>query len=138
MKMSIIKELLLKIFSPFGYQGVINTQISVYKRLKKRTPEMSENELLNYLISSRMKAQPKVALEEEEYANYLPILENTNKTLEDVICAIVGYEFIQSRRVELFAKGYKKGLSTEDIFKQIGDFQARIERDVKESIRKKI
>ena len=136
--MNFIKAFLLKIFSPLGYQGVINTQISVYNRLKKRAPEMPENELLNHLITSRIKAQPKVTSEEEEYADYAPILEKPNKTLEDVIWAIVVYEFIQSRREELFARGYKMGLSTEEIFKQIEDFKARIERDIKEGIKKKV
>ena len=81
---------------------------------------------------------PRVASKEEEYAHYTLVLENSHKTLEDVIWAIVGYEFIQSRREELFARGYKVGLSTEEIFKQIGDFQTRIENDIKESIKKRV
>jgi len=135
---SFIKSFLSKMFSPFGYQGVINTQISIYNRLKRRAPQMPENELLNHLTNSRIRSIPRVASKEEEYAHYTLLLENSHKTLEDVIWAIVGYEFIQSRREELFAQGYKMGLSTEEIFKQIGDFQARIKIDIKESIKKKV
>lgn len=138
--MNFIKASLAKIFSSslLGYQGVINTEISVYNKLKKRAPETSENELLNHLLVSRIEAPPRATSREEEYAYYTPLLENPNKTLEDVIWAIVGYEFIQSRVEELFAKGYKIGLSTTEIFRHIEDFKARIKSDIKESIRKKV
>jgi hypothetical protein len=136
--MNFIKASLLKIFSSLGYQGVINTQISIYNRLKKRAPETSENDLLNQLIISRIEAPPRAAPKEEKYAYYTPLLENPNKILEDVIWAIVGYEFIQSRIKELFAQGYKMGLSTEEICRHIEDFKTQIKSDIKESIKRKV
>ena len=139
--MSIIKAISKKLFGWAGYQGVIDTQISIYNRLKKQAPDMSENERLNYIITSRMRAIPKVGSDEDkEYQEYKDqeMVKDNRKTLEDVIWAIVGYEFIQSRRVELFSRGYKIGLSTEDIGKKIAKLQEQIESDIKESIRKKV
>lgn len=138
--MSIIKEISKKLFGWAGYQGVIDTQISIYNRLRKKSA-MSESERLNYIITSRMRAMPKVSSDEDnEYQkhNYKEMIEDTGKTLEDVILAIVVYEFIQSRRVELFSRGYKLGLSTEDILKKIGELWEKIELDIKESISKKV
>ena len=132
----IIQALMLKIFPFIGYRGVINTQISIYNRLKKRAPEMPENELLNSLITSRMKAWPKVSSEEEYY--YTELLGNPDKTLEDVIWTIVGYEYIQSRVGELFTQGYKMGLSTREIGIQVEGFKAQIKSEIKESIKKKV
>ncbi len=139
--MSIIKAISKKLFGWAGYQGVINTQISIYNRLRKQAPHMSENERLNYIINSRMRAMPKVGSDEDkEYQEYKyqEMIKNNRKTLEDVIWEIVGYEFIQSRRVELFSRGYKMGLSTEDIGKKISQFQDQIQFDIKETIRKKV
>ncbi len=139
--MSIIKSISKKLFGWAGHQGVINTQIGIYNRLRKKAPDMSGNEILNYIINSRMRAVPKVGSEEDrEYQEYKyqEMIKNNHKTLEDVILEIVGYEFIQSRRVELFSRGYNMGLSTEDIFKKISKFQEQIEFDIKESIRKKV
>ena len=134
--MGFTKPPLLKILSSLGYLGVINTQISIYNRLRKRAPKMSENELLNRLITSRIEAPPRVASKEEEYAYYKPLLENPNKTLEEVIWVIVGFEFIQSRVEELFAQGYKMGLSTTEIARNIEAFKAQIKNDIRESIKK--
>jgi len=65
---SIIKGLicvfLLKIFPSLGYKGTVNTQISVYKRLKKTYPTASENDLLNSLIMSRIESFPSMTLKQ--------------------------------------------------------------------------
>lgn len=66
-----MKGKIKKIFSKaFGYMGVVDTQISIYNRLKKAMPELSENEILNKLILSRIKTLPRIASEEEEYTYY--------------------------------------------------------------------
>lgn len=132
----LIVSLLSKIFPFTTYKGVINTQISIYNRLKSGVPEMPENDLLNHLIISRIKSRPRVASQEEEYAHYKPLLENPDKTLEDVIWAIVEYEYILSR--DVFAKASKMGLSPTEMLPEIDNFTARVAKDIKESIEKKV
>ena len=56
-------------------------------------PALSENGILNELILSRIKAPLGPASKEEEYAHYKPLLDNSNKTLEDVIWEIVFFEY---------------------------------------------
>jgi hypothetical protein len=136
--MGIIKTFLLKISSALGYQGVINTQISIYNRLRRKAPQIPENELLNYLINSRIRSIPRVASKEREYAYYMPLLENSNKTLEDVIWSIVEYECILSREEELLPQAYKMGLLPSEALAQIEDFKAGVKSDIKASIKKKV
>jgi len=111
-----MKEKIKKIFSKvfgytrvvdskvFGYMGVVDTQISVYNNLKKAMPELSENEILNKLILSRIKTLPRIASKEEEKTHYKPLLDNSNKTLEDVIWEIIFFEFFENRTNELLKK----------------------------------
>ena len=99
--MKIIKRIFSKVF---GYMGVVDTQISIYNRLKKAMPELSENDILNELILSRIKTTLKIASKEEEYAHYKPLLDNSNKTLEDVIWEIIFFEYLKNRTNELLKK----------------------------------
>lgn len=96
--------ILIKLFPSLGYKGVVDTQIKVYNKLKRKYPKALENDLLNSLIISRIKAPPRVVSKEEEYAHYKPVLDNPNKTLEDVIWEIVFYENLKSRTNELLKK----------------------------------
>ena len=137
----IIKGFLLKLFPSLGYKGVINTQISIYNRLRKRAPEMPENDILNRLIISRIKAPPRVASNislEEEYTHYRPLVENPYKTLEDVIWAIIEYENILSREEGLLNQLSKMGLSEPEILAGIDDQKAEMRRHIKESIEKRV
>jgi len=95
-----LKGLLLKIFPSFGPKGLIDTQISIYKRLKKKSPYAAENDILNSLIISRINAPLGPSTKHEERLHYDSILQNTNKKLEDVIWAIFEYENILSREAE--------------------------------------
>ena len=99
--MKIFKRIFSKLF---GYMGVVDTQISIYNRLKKAMPELSENDILNKLILSRIKAPLGIASKEEEYAHYEPLLDNSNKTLEDVIWEIIFFEYLKTRTNELLKK----------------------------------
>ncbi len=99
--MKIIKRIFSKVF---GYMGVVDTQISIYNRLKKAMPALSENDILNELILSRIKAPLGTASKEEEYAHYKPLLDNSNKTLEDVIWEIIFFEYLKTRTNELLKK----------------------------------
>ncbi|GAH28803.1 unnamed protein product [marine sediment metagenome] len=96
-----LKGLLLKIFPSFGPKGLIDTQISVYKRLKKKFPKAAENDIINSLIMSRINAPLSPSTKHEERLHYESILQNTNKKLEDVIWAIFEYENVLSREAEL-------------------------------------
>ena len=95
------KGLLLKIFPSFGPKGLIDTQISVYKRLKKKFPYAAENDILNSLIMSRISTPLSPSTKHEERLHYDSLLQNTNKKLEDVIWAMFEYENILSREAEL-------------------------------------
>lgn len=133
----LIQGFLLKIFPSWGYEGVINTQISIYNRLKKRTPWRPENDLLNHLIISRIESLPRVAPKEEEYAHYRTLLENPHKTLEDVINTIVEYEYILSREEHMINKSSRMGFTQPQILVEIDKCREEIRTSVKESIEKR-
>jgi hypothetical protein len=132
------QPILFKIFPFLTYKGVITKQINIYKVLKKRRPEMSENDLLNHLIISRIEAPPRVAPKEEEYEHYRPLLENPNKTLEDVIWAIIEYENIVSRGEYVFNRLSKIGLSPLEVLGEMENFKAQVVKEIEESIEKKV
>ena len=95
-------KLIKRIFSKlFGYMGVVDTQISIYNKMKKAMPELSENDILKELILSRIKAPLGSVSKKEEYAHYEPLLDNTNKTLEDVILEIIFFEYFKIRMNKL-------------------------------------
>jgi len=139
--LSIIKGLvwafLLKIFPSLGYKGTVDTQISVYNRLKRKFPAECENDLLNTLIMSRIEAPPRVATKQEEYTHYEPILQNPDKTLEDVIWGIVEYEYILSREEHLLSRLSRRGFSQADALVGINEQKAEPRRYIRESIQEK-
>lgn len=138
MIMALPELLLSKLFPFLTYKSVINTQIAIYNRLKRREPGMSENDLLNHLIISRIEAPPRVTSKEEEYTHYKPLLENPNKTLVDVILAIVEYENILSRSEYVFNRLSKMGLSPLEALAEIENFKGQVAEDISESIKKKV
>jgi len=107
--MAFIKDFLLMIFSG-GYKGIVVTQIRLYNRAKSKAPELPEDDLLNKLIISRIQTPFKQVPSEQEYIHYRPLLENPHKTLEEVIWAIVEYEYgVMGREVnELEVTNYIK------------------------------
>ncbi|MFC2022261.1 hypothetical protein ACFLTR_03545 [Chloroflexota bacterium] len=117
-----------------NYQSVINTQINLYNIRRRRMPELSEDEVLNKLISSRIRALPKAGSDEKEY--YEPLLGNPNKSLEDVIYAMIHYEYILSRASEAITKGQEMGLTSDQITELWGDFGEKVRNDIRVSIRK--
>ncbi len=96
-----IKGLLVQVFPSLGFKGMIDTQINVYRRLKVKFPSASENDLLNSLIMNRVNAPYSPSTTAEEHAHYDALLQDPNKTLKDVIWAIVEYECLLSRGEEL-------------------------------------
>jgi len=129
--------LLEKIFPPLSYKGVVNTQIAVYKKLKKREPKMPEDKLLNLLITSRVEAPPRVASKQDEYTHYESLLKNPNKTLEDVILAIVEYEYILSRSEFVIDRGFRVGLSLQETLANIDRFKSKARKYITERIKRK-
>ncbi len=138
MILALIQSLLLKIFPFLGYQGVITTQINIYKKIKRRYPGMLENDVLNHVIVSRIESWPRAASKEEEYAHYQPLLEDNNKTLEDVIWAIIDWENIESRRQYIYNRLSRMGLSTLEMVTHMNAFDLKVKEDIEKGIRKKI
>ena len=136
--MELPKVIITKISPLFSYKGTINTQINLYKKLKKLHPEASENELLNHLLISRIESWPRRAPKEVEYAHYTPLLSNTNKRLEDVIWAIIEWECILSREEYVFNRLSKMGLSPWQVSEEVERFRWRVIGDIEESIGKKL
>jgi len=118
--------ILIKLFSSLGYKGVVDTQISCYNRIKKARPEFSEKEILNKLIVGRIEALPRVASKKEEYDYYKLLLNNPDKTLEDVIWEIIFYENFKSRTNELL----KKKIAPKEIMMQILEIRQYIKESV--------
>lgn len=114
------------------YRDVIKTQVSVYNTLKSHKPDMSENELLNGVIISRMRAVPRVGKKKEEQAHYAPLLKRSDKTLEDVIWAIIDYEYILSRAQESIIKGQELGLTIDEIGRTWRDFETSVRQEIRE------
>jgi hypothetical protein len=123
--MASIKDILLNIFG--GYKGIVLTQISLYNKAKRVAPELSEDDLLNELIISRIKTRLRPAAREQEYIHYEPLLENPHKTLEDVIRAIVEYEVFEVLGVRNVDELEVKSYIEESIEKKVKspDFKAK-------------
>ena len=115
----IIWALLLKMFPSLSYKGVVNTIVKCYIRIRKAMPGIAANEALNYLINVRVEAPPRVATKQEELAHYEPLLKKNDKSLEEVIFAIVEYEYISSREQELFDRLSSMSFSQDEISQEI-------------------
>jgi hypothetical protein len=100
----LLSALLIKMFPSLGYRGAVNTQITIYNRLRAKFPNAAENDLLNSLIMSRIKSFPAMTSTEKEHIHYRPLLQNPNKKLYDVIWAIIEYENILSREDDIQAQ----------------------------------
>jgi hypothetical protein len=105
--------------------GVVDTQIDLYNRLKRSMPTLSENEILNKLILSRIKSFPTIVSREEDRAYYQPLLDKFDKTLEEVILKIVHYEFIETRTARI------QRIPIEHVVK----FQCAVAKYIQEQIR---
>lgn len=111
--MSLIQKIKEKLFERFGFKSVIRTQIHIYKNLRKKFPNESEENILNILLSTRMKTSsilPQFPLK-KQMAFYKEILEQTHKTIADVIYVIVMYEYVYSREEWIIGNASKKELS---------------------------
>ncbi len=137
--MGLIQTLILKIFPFLGYEGVINTQINIYKRIKRVAPQdISENEILNYLIDSRIRSLPRIASQESEIAYYLPMIENAIKTLEEVVWSIVEYEYFLSREDKVINKLQRTGIPPEEITIEIEKLKEKPRMYLRRKIDKEI
>ena len=87
------KALLAHLFPGMTYMGVVNTQIDIYN-LHKKMGQMSEQEILNDIISSRIDCS--YGEQAEAMSAYGYLMQEKNKNLEDVILAIVNYEYFDS------------------------------------------
>ena len=86
-----LKMLILKMFPFLGYKGVVNTQIKIYKKLKRKG--YSEAVALNKILDSR-----RIFSLRDLGANafYQELINTDNKTLKQVIQAIVEWEQLDS------------------------------------------
>jgi hypothetical protein len=130
--MAFIKGLIVTIIPLTGPRGVINAQISVYRRLKKRFPDASEDDILNSLIMSRCNTQLGFSSSQKEIVHYEAILNNKNKTIEDVIWAIVEYEYILSRGEQLHKELLDIGAEPMEVIEEIMQWRKYITKRVEE------
>ena len=133
-----MQPLIFKVFPFFTYKSVINRQLEIYKRLKKKYPDVKENEILNYLLISRIDAPPRIASKEVEYGYYKEMLGKKDKTLEDVILEIIVFENIISRMQSVLIKFSKMGLTLDESKEEIEKFKIKVAEDIKESIEIKL
>ncbi|MEA3225587.1 MAG: hypothetical protein U9Q07_06515, partial [Planctomycetota bacterium] len=64
-------------------------------------------------LFSQLDSLPRGAQKEQEYRHYESLLRNSEKTLEDVIWAIIEYEYILSREEHLHGQAVRIGSSWE-------------------------
>ncbi len=129
---------LAKVFPSLSYKGAVDTQISIYNRLKGMAPGIAENEVLNKLIMSRIRAPLGPAPKDEQYTHYAPLLHNSHKTLEEVILAIVEYEYIVSREREIHKRLSRMGYSELGILAKKEEQTREVRSYIQERIRKKV
>lgn len=129
---------LAKVFPSLSYKGVVDTQVSIYNRLKGMAPGIAENDVLNKLITSRIRAPLGPAPKDEEYTHYAPLLHNSHKTLEEVILAIVEYEYIVSREREIHERLSRMGYSELGILAKKEEQTREMSSYIQERIRKKV
>ena len=130
--LNLAKGLFLKLFPSFGPKGVIDTQIQVYKRFKRENPNEAENDILNALITSRIHAPFGPSSKEREISHYQPLLEKNNKTLEEVLWSIFEYEYMSSRKEELFSGLAKEGVQPPEFLEWLQEMQGYIQKCVNE------
>lgn len=82
---------ILKLFPFLGYKGVVNTQIRIYKKLKRKN--YPETVILNKILDSRRIFSLRDLRADDFYRELINI---DNKTLEQVIQAIVEWEYLDS------------------------------------------
>jgi len=128
----LLKGWFMMLFPSTGPKGVIDTQITIYKRLKAKFPAAGENDVLNSLIMSRVNAPMSPTTKSEELSHYESLLQSTNKTLEDVIGAIVEYEYILSRGEELHKQLADIGAPPPDVAEEIEKWFIYIREKVEE------
>ena len=87
----LIGTTILKMFPFLGYKGVVNTQIRIYKKLKRKG--YSETVALNKILDSRRKLSLRDLGAD---AFYQELINTNNKTLRQVIQAIVEWEYLDS------------------------------------------
>lgn len=127
--------MLSNILPSLSYKGVVNTQISLYKKIRSREPETPENDLLNILLVSRIESLPRVATREQEYRHYESLLRSSEKTLKDVIWAMIEYEYILSREEHLLGQAVRIGSSQEEILANIETFETNVKRYIEQGCR---
>ena len=136
---SLLMGILLKIIPPISYKDTVNTQITIYNRLKKKFPKASENDLLNSLIMSRIKAIPRVNSLSGEFDYYTFLLEKSNKNIQEVIWEIVNYENFESRKQKAYNKFSRMNFSEKDILIMIDrwkkDCQEYIDKRIKQKVK---
>lgn len=132
--LAFFKGLILRVFPPMGPRGVIDTQITVYRRLKNKFTTASENDILNSLIMSRINAPINPSTASEESIHYEPLLQNPNKMLEDVIWAIVEYEYILSRGEQLHQELAEIGAQPSAIAEELQEWRDYIKKSIKENV----
>lgn len=132
--LGLFQALLSKLF-PFGtYKGVISTQIKMYGKIRRKYPDVPENEVLNLLIISRIESPPHTPSREAEYLHYKPLLEDPDKTLHDVMWEIVDWEFITSRKQYIYDRLFKMGASPLEIITQMNAFDLKVKDEIEKQI----
>lgn len=129
---ALLSGLLIKLFPSTGPLGVVDTQVTMYKRLKGQLPTADENDVLNSLIMSRVNAPMGPTTKSEELAHYESLLQSSSKTLEDVIWAIVEYEYILSRGEDLHKQLADIGAPPADVAEEIEKWFVYIREEVEE------
>jgi len=122
----IVVGMLGRILPFLTYKGVVNTQIALYKKIKSREPETPENDLLNILLVSRIESLPRITTRKQEYRHYESLLRSSEKTLKDVIWAIIEYEYILSRQEHLLGQAVEIGSPQEEILACIDTFETNV------------
>ena len=134
----LFQAVLSKLF-PFGtYKGVISAQVNMFNKIRRKYPDVPENEILNMLIISRIESPPHTPSKEEEYLHYESILEDQNKTLHDVIWEIVDWEFIASRKQYIYDRLSKMGASPLEIVTQMNNFDMKVKDEIDKQISQKV
>ena len=135
---SLLMGILLKIIPSISYKDTVNTQITIYNRLKRKFPRASENDLLNSLIMSRIKAIPRVDSLSREYDYYVSFLKKSNKNLQEVIWEIINYENFETRKQKVYNKFSRMNFSEKSIPTMIDQWEGDCKKYIDKRIKQKV
>ena len=120
----LIGRTVLKMFPFLSYKGVVNTQIRIYKKLKRKN--YPEEVILNQILDSRRKLSLKDLGADAFYQDLISV---NNKTLKQIIKSIVEWEYLYS--FDAYGRRAKNNVPFDFVKKYRKEMELYIDKKIK-------